>query len=580
MESTSAKFRFMPIFEYGIGWGLGVIVTPFLYTFTRDYKLFFLATLCAQLAMAPWLHFGVFESIRWLLSEGYTHRAQIELRRACKFNRVKTDSAELAQEIAHMQVQEVRKASRVLHDELAAAKLAKALESELPSATQELDMLSLAIKRSFGFDSCNDSGGEDTDTETKNSLRFRAALQRPSINLARKHQQQTPLSPTLARASFSVTAEAAQQPPPQDSLARAAGTIAGAASEPTHEMAPSERSDSLTAQAIIGLATQYSKSIQQQEEGSCFLAKLFHRKLRKTTLLLMLLSLVYETSYYGFIQTNKFVGSSIQLNYVTGGLSEWLAACLFCLLLASFSRKFALILPTLVAALACLCLALTYHLIPDDVGHISSLLLPSQRGGSAAPQSGLEIDLQPSATQDQLDSVTLEDAELVSPMPQANYLAIDNLSTRAQLATTDTSLQAAQQKLIELRDSINFYLMNLGRITMTIGIQVAALIAMEAYPNNLRQSAPGAIILVGRIGSIFAPFLYNDTANNRLVFKATLVSLATIGLLCCLLVPFSLRDIKGKELFDRLNDIKEDCEEEEQADAEGKIETRSAEQSN
>lgn len=437
MESTSPRWRWVAVFQYGLGWGLGVIVLPFLNDLARSYRTFLLGTLIGQLAMLVWLQFGVFESIRWLLSENKINRAQIELQRACRINNVRNGS-NLAQKIAQMHSQELRKASNFVEEKLA--------ETSSPSVGQLSELHRAALRRSFSHQQVVD--GDQIDAQT---VQFNIADELPETG--RKCSQiAASLSPTLARSSFSV-AEC------------------------------DERSASLVAKDPLKVALKQTNLLRQQEEGSSFLARIFHCKLYKLTTGLILLSVMLETSYYGLIQANKFVGDDVNLNYVVGGICEWLSAGLYISILWLFSRRVALIAPTVCGSLSCLGLALTYHLL--------------------RPQSAS--------------------------------------------STLDSN--------IVLRDNINFWLLNVGKFAVTVAIQVGATIAMESYPNNLRQTAPGAVVFVGRLGSILAPFLFNDSSAEKTVFKCTLLALATLGLLTSCAVPLFVRDNKDKDLCDRLEEI-------------------------
>lgn len=459
MESTSPRWRFVPVFEYGIGWGLGMMICPFLNDLTKNYRYFLLISLVWQLLMLIWYKYGVFESIRWLLSEGLINQAQIELRRACRFNRVK-NGAELAQKIADVQINQLRKASCVIEEKMAPMRLAKALHADEETASQELSVLSSAIRKSFALDS---------------------PLNGTTLNVDSNNGQ--------------------QQNNEQQQLVEL--MIMG-------DCGPQHR-NSITTQGLIQLALKYSKTLQQQEEGKFFLMQMFHRKLYKITLTLMLLSLTLETSYYGLLQANKFVGSSINVNYITGAASEWLAAVAYMAIMGAFNRRVALMGPTTMGSIACLCIALTYQLIPNV----------NTRENAAAGFTGAGLDFK----------------------------------TISFGLYAGNSSSPTQEDMVQYRDNINFWVMNVGKLAITAAIQVSATIVMEAYPNNLRQSGSGAIVMVGRIGSIVAPFLFNDLSEDKFVLKMTLITIACMGFFTSSLVPFLVRDTTGKELCDRLNEI-------------------------
>ena len=396
MEATSPRFRYVPIMEYGMGWALNGVITPPLNWLTRDYRLFFGALLAWQLLMIPWLIAGVFESIRWLLSEGHINRAQIELNRACRMNRVQT-SARLAQEIARIQAQQLRKASR------------KQAGAPLP-------------------------------------------------------QQQLGANPS--------------------------------------------------GQSPFG----WSRTDEHEQESSFFLCQMLHPKLRPTTLLMVLVSIVYETSYYGFIQSNRIVGKSVSLNYLFGLICDLIASCATCFMLARVARKFSLITTTLLGSICCLAMAAVYQFMVNGRGQLATF-------------------------------------ESLKPEARVNLSSL----TEAPLGGTQQVLAGGldQENLNNLRQWLLLAIMLVGRFMIVIGIQVGAAIAMESYPNNLRQTGPGAILFFGRSCSIAAPLLFNDPSADKLMLKLTLLALGLTGLLVCCLIPMAIRDNKDKDLCDRLDEIED-----------------------
>lgn len=576
MEATSPKYRIIAIFEYGFGWGIGVALVPLINELTHNYQWFLAVLLLLQLLMLPWLHLGIFESIRWLLSEGHVNRAQIELGRACRINRVQTNPR-LAQKIAEVQVQQVRRASRIIDAEQAPEHLARALESEVGKTTHELDLLSAAIKRSFGLVDCEDATGDSSRRPSSLGGRRVSTLRNRQDSTVSTSSKTPPpsllnnieaaLSPTLARKSFSVEITPTLPPAALTSAARAEEVAAAAAREqrqqqrdpparrsssivgtnttfanlivPNTNPAPNEltlealsdQTTNLTQQDLIQLAMKYSKTVEQQEEGGdkCFLLRMLNRRLWRETLILTLASIMLETAYYGMIQANKFVGNSVNLNYLIGATGEWASAIVSTLMMVVLSRRLALVVPVLVASSCCYGMALSYH------------LLSVSAGGSATGTNNHEDN-------SNIVGVAPVAGPSIGSLGAANGTA--NYSSHA-----NGTLDDWQQPNHALRDQVNFYIMNLGKFAVTIAIQVTATIQIEAYPSNLRQTGPGAIIFIGRCGSILAPFLFNDASPDKWILQVTLVVVATIGLLVSIFAPFTLRDFKNKELCDHMSEI-------------------------
>jgi len=560
MEAVSPRARFMPTLEYGVGWALGVALVPLVNYFTKDYRLFMVVLLVWQLLMGPWLHWGVFESIRWLLSEGHINRAQIELRRACRMNGIRTD-AKLAQDIAQMHAQQVRKASRVI-------------ESELAPDKTDLEFVREAIRRSFNANEQPQAAKESAPASHQMEPNGSRLLETRATSIC------AGLSPTLARKSFSVGIGG--QPLPlvvvedvtvgeegrRDSQTGGARRVSLA--PPSCELARNDEypvnrrqssasdTDSATncfgaqrnsyaSQGLIRLAMKYSIAVQQAEEGKFFLVKMFHRKLWRQTVILTLVSVMYESSYYGFVQTNRVVGTRVEWNYLWGALSEGSASLLACAMLALVSRRFSLVSTSLIGALCLFSMAATYHFLPAHRGQ------PAGQSNETVIDLGQALNLAP----DQLDSEVI-----LSDSLSLNGLNVTNETIIVAAPLPELMLPSLQEgstveELFQLRQTINMLLMLVGKFVITVGIQIGALIAMECYPNNLRQTAPGTLLFVGRGCSIVVPFLFNDHTESRTVLKLTLVSLGSIGLLVCCLVPWALPDNKDKELCDRMNEIED-----------------------
>lgn len=518
MESTSPKWRFVPVFQFGFGWGIGVFIVPILNGITRNYQYFLLVSLVWQILMALWLRFGIFESIRWLLSEGKINKAQIELQRACRMNRIKNGTG-LAQKIAQVQVQQVRKASLIIAEKTAPISLATDIDQATEPETESREMILLgeAIRRSFGLPTlANDKSHreENNNAAAKTTQDSNESTVNPDLTLV--------LSPTLARKSFSIASEVVSEA--QLKLQQQQLNQQSTETSILDKIAPQAR-QSITTQCLIQLALKYGKNLQQQDEGSFFLVKMFHRKLYKATIVLMMESIMLEMAYYGLLQTKSFIGPNVDLNYMAGALCEWLAAGGYLTILYIFSRKLALILPTMLSALICCGIALSYHLIPNNT---SSFI--NSHGNSIEPEERL------------IEIIAHHKNESIS----------NSYFTQTRGATTQ------DDELIRLRESINFWLTTIGKLTVTVSIQVAATISMEYYPNNLRQTACGAIVFMGRVGSVLAPFLFNDLSEEKTVFKITLVSISMFGFIVCFMVPFLLHDTKDKELCDSMNEIKYD----------------------
>lgn len=499
--------------QYSLGWAVGMMLVPALHAFTPNYRHLFLISLVMQLFMLLWLSMGVFESVRWLLSEGKVNRAQMELQRACKMNK-RADGAQLARQIARVQMQMLRDASRVIELEQTPAKLARVVGRGPDEVARELLQLRTGLRQSFGIESQIKSG--------RASPIKRSRKRQPSEAHDKKPHTCRTLSPTLARimhtgclrrscdARCSQANMAANLPTQQQQQQRAASIA--------------DSKTMMSAQTIAHMTLACAKTLQQAEEGSCFIVSLFHAKLYKLTLTMMLVSVTIEAAYFGLLQATRFVGSSVSLNYISGALVELLATSIFGLLIWTLSRRMAIVVPTLCTGLICACMALTYQLLPDT---------------------------------DELKSVEFVAHDvanlLMQPMVKASQA---NATMLARTGIEDAPVDDIQTDWSHLRHSINFWLMNAGKLSATVAIQIVATISMEVYPNNLRQTGSGLIVLVGRVASIWAPFLFVDhTLAGRVVLQCTLCLLACLAGLSCAALSRYMHDYKHRDLCNKLTDI-------------------------
>lgn len=659
MEATTPRLRCVATFEYCFGWGLGMMATPVLNNMTQDYVHYLIALFVFQLLLLPWLHFGVFESIRWLLSEGRINEAQIEIRRACLINRVRNNPY-LAQKIARLQLQQVRKASILVASKLdeiidmynsndSGNKPLKAIDerndTRSSSSEESINELSEAIRKSFDHMIENEPHADIDKTEgdkkakdfikvkDADSMSLKTVIEEPmdieTDNIPRAelnveaaenmNQRRISLSPTLANRLFSVSGDSDPalralrnqpiQPPVQmmingkpmeieelnedydeESIAPPTMKINLNNNLQKNHLVTLEllKRNSMTSQGLVQLLMQYKNKIQEKEDGAFFLVQMFHRKMYKQTILLLMLELSLETSYYGFVQANKFIGSSVQLNYFVGALSDMTAATLAMIISALFSRKSAVIVPTLIGVTACMTLAGMYQFAPiplnpnDEFSAIAHADTNSYSGSGVNPfgapvianeeemiehieggddndsrsDVSLEMIFQLNGYRDQLDSAVIQDTIMTTE------IAVQETTTEleADLIVKDTTLtnKTDSMDIARFRNTFDVVVMTLGKLATVTALQVAATISLEIYPSNLRQTGSGAIIFVGRIGSIIAPFLFNDPSEDKLMLKLTLVTLALIGALVCLATPFFLHDKKNEELCDRIGEIDDD----------------------
>lgn len=477
-----------------------MLTCPLITNLTMNYEDALKLMLAAQLALLVWMHFGVHESIRWLLSEGQITRAQIELQRACQTNRIQ-NGGKLAHKIAQIQQEQMRRASDIIDDKLNEFKLeptsiiVSSSQADDPNSEpagdqkgvslqhKQLSIMSEAIKRSRA----------PAIGSNKQELESAAigAPQEDALSIAASCNSHTlsVLSPTLTRRSFSL-----KNTPTGDGFVDLDWEQRRQDERTTElvlsRIAPENR-NSLASRSLVELAIRYSRRVEQEQDGFCFVTKLFHPKLYKITITLSIISVMSEFAYYGLVQASTLVGSDADLNYVATGLSEWLADSTYILLMWAFSRRVSLIGPSCVCALCCLGMAATFQLLPYS-HNLNTLAVPAM-----------------------------------------NY----------------------ETTVGELRELINFWLMTIGKLSISVIILAFFTVTLEVFPNNLRNTALGCMSLAGRAGCIVAPILFDDTSEDKLVLRCSLIGVASVGLLGSLMAAKYQPETKNCELRDHINDV-------------------------
>lgn len=435
MEATSAKLRPLSVFQFGLGWSLGMACCVLLSNWTRNYKLTLAIALAWQLLLAVWSHLTIFESIRWLLDEGRLTRAQVELQRVCRINGVQ-NGAKLAAKIAQIQLEQVQQ--------------------------------------------------ETPDLILDNSQPVVVDLSRQETNLP---QQVSSRKEAIREIIW-------------------------------RNMKPEDQS-SATAQGLVHLALDQScqyqprKQAKRQLESSNFVAKLFHPDYYKLSISLVLVNIMTEVGYYGLVQTHSIVGLNVDVNYLSGTASEWAADLTYLLVLFYLSRRFALLLPGLLAVFVLLGIVVNHQLLPLSTSSDSMLLTGHNQNNHSSTTSTI--------------------------LP-------DNIQVDSRISVAFVKLTGNNLQIYKLRELINFWLITVGKLAISVTSLVATTVAAEVFPSNLRQTAVGAMVFGARICSILSPFLFQDLSLNKHQMQATLLVTSSLGLFGIVLSFWHVKNMKHKDL--------------------------------
>ena len=85
MESCGPKYRDTIVVLSGIGWVVGYAIVPGLAYWLQDYRYMQLVSVIVLVLMVFWYYY-MFESPRWLITNGYVDRAEHTLRKALNMN--------------------------------------------------------------------------------------------------------------------------------------------------------------------------------------------------------------------------------------------------------------------------------------------------------------------------------------------------------------------------------------------------------------------------------------------------------------------------------------------------------------
>ncbi|KAG9509384.1 Solute carrier family 22 member 15-like protein [Fragariocoptes setiger] len=332
VETTGPSYRYASMLAWGTGWSFSGVVGPLLELWLADYRLVFAFCLGWQLLMLPWCWFGLRESIRWLLAQDDTNGAQVELQRACAFNG-RPICSQTANQIAIVQQQHLRKVSSQIDVQLTSESNSNGNGDGNGTNCTDCTVIKPLGTLLGTFTDANGNHLVPTTTSTNGNLH---------------HQQQQPQSNTTT------TVEDERPHPDEVSLDQ-------------------QRAQVLQLLRLATLARQQ----QLKQETQLGIARMFHKQLRTTTVMLCLVSMVSESYYYGLLAANAFVGTSVVFNYMSGTVMELLSVAQYFVTLSLMTRRLALASQLLVASLCVLAMALTYQFMSGNLRETINLVLLS-----------------------------------------------------------------------------------------------------------------------------------------------------------------------------------------------------------
>lgn len=104
------------------------------------------------------------------------------------------------------------------------------------------------------------------------------------------------------------------------------------------------------------------------------------------------------------------------------------------------------------------------------------------------------------------------------------------------------------------RPDLSVYTLNITKLVGSTLTSLVFVVITELFPTSLRQTGTGISTTLGSCGAIMAPFVHNELAQ-LIGFRNVILILCMMPLTAALLVPFFLRETKGVELADDVDEI-------------------------
>lgn len=104
---------------------------------------------------------------------------------------------------------------------------------------------------------------------------------------------------------------------------------------------------------------------------------------------------------------------------------------------------------------------------------------------------------------------------------------------------------------------VSTWTLNLSKLAISTLSSIIYVVTTEVFPTNLRQTGFGACGTIGSLGAVIAPFIRTELAN-LIGMTQVLLIITILPLTAAIIIPFFLRETRGVELPDDIDDIEEE----------------------
>lgn len=151
-----------------------------------------------------------------------------------------------------------------------------------------------------------------------------------------------------------------------------------------------------------------------------------------------------------------------------------------------------------------------------------------------------------------------------------SIVMISKLTRRSSLVTTLIAISILCLTLSYTHDdlALSTWFLNLTKLAVSTLSSIIMVVTTEIFPTNLRQTGIGVAATIGSSGAVVAPFVRTELAD-RIGMSKVLIILVILPLTAALIVPFFLRETRGLELPDDIDELDDENYEDKKGDSKG-----------
>lgn len=137
-----------------------------------------------------------------------------------------------------------------------------------------------------------------------------------------------------------------------------------------------------------------------------------------------------------------------------------------------------------------------------------------------------------------------------------SIVMISSLTRKFSLASTLLTISALCLTLsaVHSKPTWSVWTLNLTKLAISTLSSLIFAVTTEMFPTNLRQTGIGLASTLGSLGAVIAPFIRTELAD-RIGMTNVMLILFMLPLTAALVIPFCLRETRGLELPDDVDDM-------------------------